>query len=174
MSEAKSKDKPKGSAAGLIPIEQASKLLMIGAERIRQHIKDGFIPRATRGKVSLVGAVQGRLRFLEEQLQKSTQASGANKVRDAREREINLRIAKEENRLIEFDEAQGVLDELIGDFKAALAGLPARVTKDPVLRVTIERNCDDILRKLAADTAEKAKAVAAGGSSAPTLDEVDA
>ena len=58
--------------AGLIPIGQAARLLMISEERIRQLVKQGFIPRPEkRGFVQLVGAVQGYLRYLKDDERRS-------------------------------------------------------------------------------------------------------
>ena len=45
--------------AGLIPIGQAARLLMISEERIRQLVKQGFIPKPEkRGFVQLVAPLE--------------------------------------------------------------------------------------------------------------------
>jgi hypothetical protein len=67
--------------AGLIPIGQAARLLMISEERIRQLVKQGFIPRPEkRGFVQLVGAVQGYLRYLKDDERRSAKSAADSRV----------------------------------------------------------------------------------------------
>ena len=62
--------------AGLIPIGQAARLLMISEERIRQLVKQGFVPKPEkRGFVQLVGAVQGYLRYLKDDERRSAKSA---------------------------------------------------------------------------------------------------
>ena len=79
--------------SGLIPIGQAARLLMISEERIRQLIKQGYVPKCEkRGYVQLVGAVQGYLKYLKEDERRSTRSAADSRVRDAWALEIELRI----------------------------------------------------------------------------------
>ena len=79
--------------SGLIPIGQAARLLMISEERIRQLVKQGYVPKSERrGYVQLVGAVQGYLKYLKEDERRSTRSAADSRVRDARALEIELRI----------------------------------------------------------------------------------
>ena len=67
--------------AGLIPIGQAARLLMISEERIRQLVKQGFIPKPEkRGFVQLVGAVQGYLRYLKDDERRSAKSAADSRV----------------------------------------------------------------------------------------------
>ena len=75
--------------AGLIPIGQAARLLMISEERIRQLVKQGFIPKPEkRGFVQLVGAVQGYLRYLKDDERRSAKSVADSRVRYARALEM--------------------------------------------------------------------------------------
>lgn len=49
---------------GVYGADVIAKLLEITPRRLQQLAKDGYIPKASRGKYSLVGAVQGYVRFL--------------------------------------------------------------------------------------------------------------
>ena len=91
--------------AGLIPIGQAARLLMISEERIRQLVKQGFIPKPEkRGFVQLVGAVQGYLRYLKDDERRSAKSAADSRVRDARALEIELRIAERSRELIPVED----------------------------------------------------------------------
>ena len=62
--------------SGLIPIGQAARLLMISEERIRQLVKQGYVPKSEkRGYVQLVGSVQGYLKYLKEDERRSTKSA---------------------------------------------------------------------------------------------------
>ena len=79
--------------SGLIPIGQAARLLMISEERIRQLVKQGYVPKSEkRGYVQLVGAVHGYLKYLKEDERRSTKSAADSWVRDARTLEIEPRI----------------------------------------------------------------------------------
>ena len=87
--------------SGLIPIGQAARLLMISEERIRQLVKQGYVPKSEkRGYVQLVGSVQGYLKDLKEDERRSTKSAADSRVRDARALEIELRIAERTRDLI--------------------------------------------------------------------------
>jgi len=150
--------------SGLIPIGQAARLLMISDERIRQLQKQGYIPRALkRGVVPLVGAVQGYLRYLREDGRQSTKSAAANRVTDARTREIELRIAERQRDLIPQDDARAVIGEMAAMVKAEFVGLPARVTRDLDLRRTLEQEVDASFARLAASAERARSALGTGG-----------
>ena len=150
--------------SGLIPIGQAARLLMISDERIRQLQKQGYIPRALkRGVVPLVGAVQGYLRYLREDERQSSKSAAANRVTDARTREIELRIAERQRDLIPQDDARAVIGEMAAMVKAEFVGLPARVTRDLDLRRTLEQEVDASFARLAASAERARSALGTGG-----------
>ena len=128
--------------AGLIPIGQAARLLMISEERIRQLVKQGFIPKPEkRGFVQLVGAVQGYLRYLKDDERRSAKsAADSREVRgktlgivgygnigaqvsvlaEAFEFELEVWIAMHEN-LKGHRRMRLMFDHLVAGFQAFLA-----------------------------------------------------
>lgn len=134
---AEKRDQP-GDAPNVITLDMASRLLEIGPERIRQLMREGYIPRDKPGRVSLVGAVQGYHRFLKDLLSKQTKTSADSEVRKERAREIKLRNDIRERALIPTDEAVAAYDELIAAVREAMNSIPARVTRDIQLRRKIE------------------------------------
>lgn len=130
------------SAPGnIISLDVAARLLEIGQERIRQLMRDGYIPRSERGKVSLVGAVQGYCRFLKELAAKQTKTAADSEVRQERAREIRLRNEARTRELIPTEEATEALDYLVGVVLEVLSGLPARYTRDLGDRRKLEAVC---------------------------------
>lgn len=130
--------KPNDDPAGVIPLEQAGKLLEIGPERIKQLMREGYIPRDKPGKVSLVGAVRGYIRSLKDAAAKQTKTSADSRVRDARAQEIEMRNAERMRTLIPLEEALAIMDEYTAVVREAMDSIPARVTRDMDVRRKIE------------------------------------
>jgi hypothetical protein len=133
---------------------------MVSPERIRQLSKDGWIEKQGRDQFFLVDVVQGYIRFRNDSDRRAQKSAADSRVRDARAREIELRNAVREGRLIEIDEAIAIVEEMIGLFRAETAGLPAHVTRDLQFRKTIETAVNDILERVADIAAERGRAVA--------------
>ncbi|MDN2582954.1 hypothetical protein [Aquibium sp. ELW1220] len=151
--------------SGLIPVGQAARLLMISEERIRQLVKQGYVPRSDkRGYVQLVGSVQGYLRYLKDDERRSAKSAADSRVRDARALEIELRIAERTRDLIPIDDALTDMAELAGMVRSELAGLPARLTRIIDERQKIEAEIDGVLSRLAERAAQKAEGLEAGRS----------
>ncbi|MEZ2143243.1 hypothetical protein AAE026_13175 [Bradyrhizobium sp. DN5] len=134
---------------------------MVSPERVRQLSKEGWIEKQGRDQfLLLVDVVQGYIRFRNDSDRRAQKSAADSRVRDARAREIELRNAVREDRLIEIDEAMAIVEEMIGLFRAETAGLPARVTRDLQFRKTIETAVNDILERVADIAAERERAVA--------------
>ncbi|WP_213257257.1 hypothetical protein [Bradyrhizobium sp. sBnM-33] len=144
----------------LITSALAARLLMVSPERIRQLSKEGWIERQGRDQFFLVDVVQGYIRLRNDSDRRAQKSAADSRVRDARAREIELRNATRERRLMEIDEAMAIVEDMIGLFRAQTAGLPARVTRDLQFRRTIETAVNDILERVADIAAERGRAVA--------------
>ena len=124
--------------AGLITMEKAALLLKITPTYVRQLCREGHIPKPERGMVPLVGAVQGYIDFLKDEERRTSKTAEAAAVHRARAREIELRIAKEEGRLVELQSAEEVFADCIGTFRSELAGIASAATRCLTTRQTIE------------------------------------
>lgn len=153
---------PPAEAPNIITLDVAARLLEIGPERIRQLMRDGYIPRDKPGRVSLVGAVQGYCRFLKELASKQTKTAADSEVRQERAREIRLRNDERTRKLVSVEEAVAAQDYLVGVVSEALGGIPARVTRDLDLRRKIEAEINAAKTQIATGLGASADAVAAG------------
>lgn len=157
-------EKSTGSdTAGLVAIDQAARLLMIGAERVRQLIKAGYIPRERPGFVSLVGAVQGYIKFRDDAERRSTKTAADSEVRRERAREIKMRNDERERKLIPIEDATAALDFLVGTVRESTNSIPARVTRDLELRRKIEAEVNAAQESIAKALSASADVVAKGG-----------
>lgn len=137
-----------------ITLEVAGRLLMVTAERVRQLIKAGYIERTRPGYTTIPSAVQGYIRFLKDEDRKNTKTAADSRVRDARAKEIELRVAREERELIPLDEATLAMDLLVGVVNKELDGAPARITRDMALRRVIEADLHGAKTRIADALAE--------------------
>lgn len=152
-----------------ISIELAARLLMIGAERVRQLIKAGFIARTKPGFTTIPSAVQGYIKFLKESAQENTQTASASKAQEARAREINMRVDREERNLISQEEAQLALSMACGMFVEEMGGLAARCTRDLATRRIIETEVHGAKTRLSKAFEKLSGFVRGGGNPPETL-----
>lgn len=156
----------------LITLDAAGSLLMISVERVRQLSKSGYIDRPKPGRTTVVSAVQGYIRFLKDAERKNTKSGAATRVSEARAAEIELRTAERRRVLIPQEEAIAAMDLVVGKVAETLSGLPARITRDLVLRRRIEAEIHAGQKEIADALAELHGFVEAGGD-LPATDTAD-
>lgn len=149
--------------ANLVPIEQAARLLEISTERIRQLQRSGHIDKASRGMVSLVSAVRGYVKFLKEAAAAQSKSAADSRVRDARAKEIEHRLAVANRELVSRDDATAAMDILVGIVRDELRGLPARTTREMALRRKLENQANGSLTRIAEALAKLSGFVVTGG-----------
>jgi hypothetical protein len=161
--------------AGLvISTNQAGVLLKLTQPRLSQLEQAGWIARVGPGRWRLIDLIQGYVGSLKDETKRSSQTATLSAVQAARAREIEMRIAREEHKLIDLDEALSVLDEIVGGMKSDFDGLAASVTRDPTLRSTIEVKVDEIYTRHADGLDQKARALRTSGTAIEADPEDDA
>lgn len=130
---------PSSVASGnLIPTEVAAKLLMVTPEWIRRLTKDGWIKKVAKDQYTVVDVVQGYINYLKDEQRRTSKSASASRAHDARAREIEQRIAREDGRLIQIEDVQAGVTEIMGTLRSELAGVPAASTRDIEARQMIE------------------------------------
>lgn len=125
-------------AVETVTTAKAVGLLMLTEGRLRQLAKDGWFPKAVKGRYKLEPLVQGYIRFLKDEERRTSRVQADSGLKAARQREVELRIAEREGRLVELDEIKAVFVHVMATVRAELNGLPAAVTRDAKLRDEIE------------------------------------
>ncbi|KAB2752350.1 hypothetical protein [Brucella anthropi] len=162
------------SDSDLISASGAAALLGVTTQWLRQLAANGFGPEATRGKYPLVAVVQGYVRSLKDEERRSTKSAADNGLKAARQREVELRIAKEEGRLVEMDDVEAVSSSILATLRAELAGLPASVTRDVKLRDEIEKGLNGAFARSQNKFREASEALRSGRDPLGTDREDDA
>jgi phage terminase Nu1 subunit (DNA packaging protein) len=163
------------SAPGtLVTLEVAAQLIMVTPRWIQKLAKEGWIPKAERGKYSLIGVVQGYVNYLKDENRRTSKSAADSRVRDARAREIELRVARQQAELIPYSEHVAILDEILGTIRAAMEGAPARITRDLAVREDLRGVIHETLDKASRRLAQVADEHAALGTAVAALRHPDA
>lgn len=146
----------------IVTTDQAAKLLGIGNERVRQLARDGYIERTKPGFFVLVSVVQGYINFRNDTDRRSNKSAAESRLRDVRSREIEIRSAEREGRLIDKQETLDFITEFLGKVRNSLAGIPARVSQNLEERRRVEGVLDQVMAEIADDCETTASALAKG------------
>ena len=141
---------------------QIAALLSLSIERVRQLVNSGYVPRVGKAKYPVVGAVQGYIRFLKDEDKRTSKSAADDSLKAVRQREVELRIAKEEGRLVDMDDVEAVISNILATLRAELAGLPASVTRDVKLREEIEKGLNGAFARSQSKFQEASLALRAG------------
>lgn len=152
-----------------------SAVLGITKRHIARLTHEGVLPKIAHGRYELAASVQ---RYMEHnargQVARHTPEPSGDRVRDARARQIELRMAREDRAIITLPEALATVDEVAGEYLQSIGSLPARITRDPRERQRIEAICDTERLRVADRFAEKASALRSGVPANEADDEDDA
>jgi hypothetical protein len=138
--------------------------LDLSRQRVVQLSDEGVIERRPDDRFDQDAARVAYVRWLRAEDRRAVKTVADGRLRDARAREVELRIAEREHRLIDIVEHESVLVEVLGIVTTALDGLPARVTRDLGLRAVIEGEINAALNRAADRAEERARELKATGT----------
>ena len=156
--------------AGTITLGQASRLLKISDERVRQLSQAGYFQRVTHGRYPLVGVVHGYLRYRNDRREKVEQAA-SSPLSEAKLAAIERRMAREDRDLIAMDEALHAYDVAAGIYVDSLRSLPAQITNDPAERARLGAIVEIDVQRLERQFAAGRQRLVTGQDEAATEDE---
>jgi hypothetical protein len=122
---------------------------MVSRQRIEQLVADGWIKRYARGQYRLIDVVQGYIKSLRDERSRANVKAADSRVRDARTREIEVRTAEREGRLVDVEELFYLAATLAGMVRSEHVGVSARITRDLAVRRAIDREMNGIDQRLA-------------------------
>jgi phage terminase Nu1 subunit (DNA packaging protein) len=138
-------------ADAMITAAELADLLGISRARVTQLVAAGVLARADRKLFRAGAAVRAYIENLRGDARRTTQSVAETRVREARAREIEIRTAEREHRLVDTEETLHFIDIMFGKFVVALSGVPARVGRNDLeLRRRVEVEID-AARNVAAD-----------------------
>jgi hypothetical protein len=136
---------PEAKREGEIAVGVAARLIMVGERRVQQLATGGWIKKP----YTVVGVVQGYIRFLQDEQRKGSRGSKDDAVKDERARKLRNENDKDERITLRTDDAIAALDAIVGPIKSELAGVAPQVTDDIHERRRIEDAIDAVLDQVA-------------------------
>lgn len=146
----------------LIPAGQMARLLDLSLERLRQLAAEGWFPRAVAGQYPLVATIQGYVKFLRDAERRSARSKPAADLQAARQREIELRIAEREAKLIEAEDVEAEASRIVATYRDCFAKLGRKITRDRVLAASVDQALSSATSRAERRFAEAIAALRAG------------
>jgi hypothetical protein len=157
----------------VISLSDAAKLIGKSARWVNQLVNDGYVKRAARGLYKPADVAKGFAASILDDKEKKSRSGTLATVQSARAREIDLRVARRERKLVDIDEAIDLVDEIIGMLKSDFDGAAASITRDQTLRNQIEGKIDEILDRASDRLEQKANALRSGGDATEADTDAD-
>jgi phage terminase Nu1 subunit (DNA packaging protein) len=115
--------------ATLLTATETGALLGVTRQYVGQLADQGVLVRED-GKYRLGKTVTAYIGFLKSEARQATRSAAESRVRDARAAEIELRTARQANKLCETEEMIAAMQEILGKFVSRLTGIPAQSSRD--------------------------------------------
>jgi phage terminase Nu1 subunit (DNA packaging protein) len=126
----------------IVGLADAQRVIGKGETHILMLVKTGLLKKVGPGRYRVADVAQAALNFRESEDRQSSQTAETRRVQTARAKEIELRTARAQGRLIEVEDLKFWMDETLGMFRSELWGLPAASSRDLTLRVEIQKHLD--------------------------------
>src|SRR5258708_7702915 len=104
----------------IIGLADAARLIGKSETWVVRLVKEGDLKKVRTGKYRRADVAQAALRFREADDRRSSQTEEAKRVHAARAREIELRIARDEGRLIPLDDVRAAVADVLGTYRSDL------------------------------------------------------
>jgi len=147
--------------------------LGVTTRHLARMAKDGVIKKEARSKYNFKKCLADYISFLKEENKSQTRNASENRLRDARAKEVELRIAVTDRTVISLHEAEDIVDKMAGIYLQSILGLPAAITRNIDERKRIEKICDRSREKIAKRFQEIGNALQTGIDTLDTFTEDD-
>jgi hypothetical protein len=158
---------------GTATTQELSAVFGISGMRIRQLAAEGWFKPAGKNRWNREEATAGYIKFLRAEDRRSTKSAAENRVRDARAREIEQRVAEHARELIALTDALDTLDMIVGMVRTEMGGVAARVTRDLALRRVIEKAINDALGRIVERLRRESAALRSGNQATDAVEALD-
>lgn len=131
-----------GKSWPVLSASEAATMCNFSSDMLRQLERAGRFKKLARDAYDPIAVLRGLLEHYRDDTRRHSKSAEARAVQAARAEEIQLRIAREQGRLVYLDSAEAVIGEVVGTFRSRLAGVPAASTRDLATRDAIEREVE--------------------------------
>jgi hypothetical protein len=146
----------------VLEAEKMAGLLEFSADYLRQLERAGRFAKLSHDRYSPPAVIKGVLAHMRDDARRINKTSAQTRVQEARAKEIELRTARDEGRLIEIESVEAVFADILGAYRSELAGVPAAATRDLAIRETISAALESAIDRCRARFAAAAEAARNG------------
>ena len=157
-----------------LSVVEAALVIDMSQQWVRQLVQQGFITKQPNGKLRKDDIASGYIKWLRDESRRTHKGVSENKVKEARAKEIDLRIAIKQRDLVPLDDAMSAMTSLCGSVRQSIDGLPARITRDLGLRRQIEKEVNEVLIRISSGAEKLGEALAAGSDPVEAVEGADA
>jgi hypothetical protein len=147
----------------ILGLADAARLIGKSETHVLSLVKDGLLRKAGTGKYRPEDVARAALEFREGEDRRSSQTQEAKRVQAARAREIELRIAREEGRLVPLESVNAAITDILGTYRSELEGVAAAATRDLTIRTVIQNHFEQAIDRCRARFDRAATELASGG-----------
>jgi hypothetical protein len=140
-----------------------AKHLGLSVGRIHKLAAEGIIPRLASGGFDQDVCRLAYIKYLSNEGRRSKDSDAKTRAQEARTRRIEMQVRREEGETVDLAETEEVFEDVLGIYRAELAGVPASCTRDLGLRETMEGKLNDAIGRCRRRFLEKAAALRGGG-----------
>jgi phage terminase Nu1 subunit (DNA packaging protein) len=112
--------------------------LDVSAQWIGKLVKAGVLTKLPDGAFDLDKSRVRYIRHLRDEVRRGGQTDATARAQEARARQLELKLAKEEGELLELTAVEEVMGDIIATFNSELIGVPAACSRDLEARDRIE------------------------------------
>lgn len=146
--------------------------LDLSRQRIMQLRDEEIIHKLPDGTFDQDACRISYLRWLRSEERRASKSVAESGLRAARQREVELRVAMMDRRLIDIDEHDAILDEVVGAVREKFGAMPARYARDPGRQRQLEDAVNTTLCEIADLLEQRGRELRSTGSVAD-VDEVE-
>ena len=122
---------PASPNSGQFDVQVIAKLLMIEPRRVQQLVAEGFIPKGPeRGKYSLVGSVQGYIKYLKEHSRETGRGSQQQRLAAAQAAKVEMENYRRMGVIVTEAQAEETCTGLVSIMRAGHEALPGRLANE--------------------------------------------
>lgn len=119
----------------------------ISKQRVGQLETEGVFLRNAAGAFDLEQNITSYVRYLRDERRAHSRSAAGERAHQARAKEIEIRIAREEGQLIPIEEVAAGIADILGTYRAELSGIAAASTRDLDTRNAIESNLNGAIER---------------------------
>jgi hypothetical protein len=144
-----------------VPASSLARHLGLSVGRIHKLAAEGIIPRLASGFDQDVCRL-AYIKYLSSEGRRSKDSDAKTRAQEARTRRIEMQVRREEGETIDLTETEEIFEDVLGTYRAELAGVPASCTRDLAQRDLMEGKLNGAIGRCKRRFSEKMAALQSG------------